>query len=105
LIVIVELNVLAGHDPLAGMVFVIVYVPGVEVAKLTCPVLVLTKESPAGEAEKTPALAPAGNTGEAAIWLGQYGPAFENCALGVLVMVTCILVETGQVPPPANVMV
>ena len=47
-----------GQPPFAPIVFVTVYVAGVEVAKFTCPVAVLTKLSPAGSAENVPAEAP-----------------------------------------------
>jgi hypothetical protein len=66
------------------------------------PVLVLINTSPAGDALKTPALDPAGKVGEpiAASW--QYGPAYENCALGASEIVTTALVVVGQAPLPAN---
>ncbi len=55
--------VAAAHPPLAAIVFVTVYVPGVLASRSTCPVAVLTKTNPAVE-ENVPALALPVNVGE-----------------------------------------
>ena len=55
--------VTVGHPPDAAIVFVTVYVPGVLADRLTCPVAVLTKTSPAVE-ENVPATPPPLNVGE-----------------------------------------
>ena len=63
MIVILAVAVTAGHPPLAAIVFVTVYVPGVLADKFTCPVEVLTKINPAVE-EKVPSTPPPLNVGE-----------------------------------------
>jgi hypothetical protein len=68
-------NVADAQPPLAAMVLVIEYVPGVLAARLICPVLVLTNTSPAGEEVNSPPLAPGPNVGVGLAALEQYGPA------------------------------
>jgi hypothetical protein len=65
----------AEQPPPAAMLFVTVYVPGVDAERLICPVVVLTNTNPAGVAENVPALDPAGNVGEGFVPLWQKGPA------------------------------
>jgi hypothetical protein len=57
--------VTGAHPPLATMVFVIVYVPGVLVDKSISPVLTFTNVNPGGNAEKVPAVAPVPKVGRA----------------------------------------
>jgi hypothetical protein len=54
LIVIVDVAVAPGHVPDGAIVFVTVYVPAVLAVKLTCPVLVLINDKPAGDAVNVP---------------------------------------------------
>ena len=60
-----EVAVTDAHPPLATMVLVIVYVPGVLVAKLISPVLTFINTKPDGNAENVPALAPGPKVGTA----------------------------------------
>ena len=70
-IVTVAVAEAARQEPLAGIVFTTVYVPGVLAVKSISPVLALTKTSPAGVDEKIPALAPEANTGSGLVPFGQ----------------------------------
>jgi hypothetical protein len=56
--------VTAAHPPLAIIVLVIVYIPGVLVAKSISPVLTFTNIKPGGKAENVPALAPVAKVGK-----------------------------------------
>ena len=58
-----------------GKVFVTVYVPAVLLDIFTCPVEVLTKTNPAGEAEYVPAVALAESVGVGLAELVQNGVA------------------------------
>src|SRR6218665_1322908 len=71
-IVMLETLITAGHPPLAAMVFVTVYVPGVLATKLICPVDVLTNTRPAVD-ENVPAPPPPINEGDGFVALLQYG--------------------------------
>lgn len=64
LIMMYAVSLTAGQLPEAAMLFVTIYAPGVLAARFTCPVVVLTNTSPAGNALKLPALAPVPKTGK-----------------------------------------
>jgi hypothetical protein len=70
-IVTVEVAVLAGHPPLALIVFVTVYVAGLLAVRSISPVLVFTKTKPAGDELNCPGEAPAGKTGSG------FGPPWQ----------------------------
>lgn len=63
LITIGKVAVAAAQPPLAAMVLVTVYEPGVLADRSIWPVLTFTNTSPAGVAENVPALAPEPNAG------------------------------------------
>jgi hypothetical protein len=64
----------AGQPPLAGKLFVTVYVPGVLAARLICPVEVLTNTSPE-PALNVPADPPLTKVGDGLVAFWQYGDA------------------------------
>ncbi len=74
LIVTVEVNVAATQPPLAAMLLVIMYVPGVLSSRSISPVLVLAKTRAGDEVENNPALPPGGKLGSGLVPPGQYGP-------------------------------
>jgi hypothetical protein len=88
--------------PLAGIVLVTVYVPGVLFCGTIRPAFISAKTRPPGEAVKFPALAPAGNWGDTEFALWQIGPGYENCALTVAVITIVAMVVAGQGPLPAK---
>lgn len=100
--VTVQVAIFAGHPPLTLIVFVIVYVPGWLVPRFISPVLVLTKLSPAGDALKLPALAPAGKVGKGFAPSWQYGPPYVKAALVVVTIETLALPIPAQAPLPAK---
>ncbi len=63
-IVTVVVAVAKAHEPLGGIVFVTVYVPGKLFAKSISPVFTCTKDKPAGVEEKIPAEDPGTKSGE-----------------------------------------
>ena len=71
--VIPELALVAGHPPLAAMVLVTEYVPGVLAARFTVPVDALMDRPVA--ALNVPATPPPLNTGEGSVPFWQYGEA------------------------------
>jgi hypothetical protein len=69
-----EVATFEGHPPLALIVFVMVYGPGLLAARSISPVLVFTNTSPAGDDVKLPADPPTGNVGNGFTPPWQYGP-------------------------------
>ena len=94
-IVILVVTGTDAHPPEAGIVYVTVYVPAVDVPKLISPVVALI-DKPAVE-EYVPPVDPVSVT-DAVPPFEQYGePAYEIVAAGNAVIVTLVVaVTTGQ---------